>query len=177
MASKLGWYAPPISGRASTSAGKIEPVSRAIAAPPAAYSISVAVGLTLTIRAGLAGIVTGRPIMSMISSGYVSATGSEVAVGSIVGTDVGAGVSVGAGVAPGSSVGTGVSAGTAVGAGVSSGVGVGSDGAGAGVSVAAGTDVAASSVDEPAHATMASTIANSSNKDNPQIRLGDIFFK
>ena len=43
--------------------------SRATAVPPAMYSISVAVGLMLTIRAGFAGMVTGLPIISLISSG------------------------------------------------------------------------------------------------------------
>ena len=55
--------------KVETWAGKVELESRATDVPPAMYNISVAVGLMLTMRAGFAGMVTGLPIMSIISSG------------------------------------------------------------------------------------------------------------
>ena len=125
MASMFGEYAPPSSGRLSTSGGNVDDESLAMAMPPTMYRVSVAVGLMDTIRDGFSGITTVRPIRSitvMNGSGVaVGGTGVNVGVG-------GTGVAVGGiGVLVGSAVGvggTGVSVGGICVGGAAVGVGV-----------------------------------------------------
>ena len=131
IASMFGEYAPPSSGRFSTSGGNVDDESLAMAMPPTMYRVSVAVGLMDTIRDGISGISTMRPIRSvtvMNGSGVaVGGTGVNVGVGGIGVAVGGIGVLVGSAVGVG---GIGVSVG-GIGVSVGSAVGVG----GTGVSV------------------------------------------
>ena len=145
IASMFGEYAPPSSGRFSTSGGNVDDESLAMAMPPTMYKVSVAVGLIDMIRDGISGISTVRPIRSvtvMNGSGVaVGGTGVNVGVGGIgvlVGSVVGVGgtgVSVGGiGVLLGSVVGVGGTGVSVGGIGVLVGICVGGAVVGVGVS-------------------------------------------
>ena len=135
IASMFGEYAPPSSGRFSTSGGNVDDESLAMAMPPTVYRVSVAVGLMDTIRDGISGISTMRPVRSvtvMNGSGVaVGGTGVNVGVGGIGVAVGGIGVLVGSAVGVG---GTGVSVGSAVGVG-GTGVSVGDIGVLVGICV------------------------------------------